>query len=114
MDFVTEIYTATRNSPREETYCLTSQLRRASISIPSNIAEGQARHSPREFKHFLDHARGSLVEAETQLLIAGNLGYLQKQHTEQLLRRSAELGRILNGLIRSLKPDQQPGPETEN
>ena len=78
-------------------------MRRAAISIPSNIAEGQARHSQREFKHFLTQAKGSLAELETQVLIAQNLGYLQVAEAEVLLEQAAELGRILNGLIRAIK-----------
>jgi four helix bundle protein len=76
MTFVTASYQATQSFPRDELYGLTNQLRRAAVSIPSNIAEGQARFSPKEFRHFLSHGRGSLVEIETQLMIAQNLGYL--------------------------------------
>ena len=100
---VTEIYQATRQFPRDELYGLTSQLRRAAVSVPSNIAEGQARFSRKEFHHFLSQARGSLVEIETQLIIAQNLGYLPTQQSEPLLAQTAELGRILNGLIASIK-----------
>jgi four helix bundle protein len=100
---VTEIYRATRQFPRDELYGLTSQLRRAAVSVPSNIAEGQARFSRKEFHHFLSQARGSLVEIETQLIIAQNLAYLPTQHSEPLLAQTAELGRILNGLIASIK-----------
>jgi four helix bundle protein len=103
MDLVTEIYRVTRSFPREELYGLTNQLRRAAVSVPSNIAEGQARFSQKEFHHFLGHARGSLVEIETQLVIAQNLGYLSPQQTRPLLDKAAELGRILNGLIASIK-----------
>jgi four helix bundle protein len=74
MDLVTAIYRVTGSFPREELYGLTSQLRRAAVSVPSNIAEGQARFSRKEFHHFLSQARGSLVEIETQLMIAENLG----------------------------------------
>jgi four helix bundle protein len=100
---VTEIYQATRQFPRDELYGLTSQLRRAAVSVPSNIAEGQARFSRKEFHHFLSQARGSLVEIETQLIIAQNLGYLSTQQREPMLAQTAELGRILNGLIASIK-----------
>jgi four helix bundle protein len=100
---VTEIYRATRQFPRDELYGLTSQLRRAAVSVPSNIAEGQARFSRKEFHHFLSQAQGSLVEIETQLIIAQNLGYLPTQQSEPLLAKTAELGRILNGLIASIK-----------
>jgi four helix bundle protein len=70
MDLVTDIYRATQAFPRDELYGLTNQLRRAAVSVPSNIAEGQARFSRKEFHHFLSHARGSLVEIETQVTIA--------------------------------------------
>ena len=76
MDLVTDVYRATKGFPRDELYGLTNQLRRAAVSVPSNIAEGQARFFKKEFHHFLSHARGSLVEIETQLVIAQNLEYL--------------------------------------
>jgi four helix bundle protein len=82
---------------------LTSQLRRAAVSVPSNIAEGQARFSSKEFAHFLSQARGSLVEIETQILIAQDLGYLSATKTRLLLQQAAELGRVLNGLIASIR-----------
>src|ERR1700737_1881162 len=103
MKFVTAIYEVTQRFPSEERYGLTNQLRRASVSVPSNIAEGQARFSQKEFHHFLSMARGSLVEIETQLLIARNLKYLQPAKAEDLLATADELGRILNGLISSIK-----------
>jgi four helix bundle protein len=103
MKFVTAIYEVTQRFPSEERYGLTNQLRRASVSVPSNIAEGQARFSQKEFHHFLSMARGSLVEIETQLLIARNLKYIQPEKAEILLAAADELGRILNGLIASIK-----------
>jgi len=75
--FVTQIYVSTQSFPQHERFELTAQLRRAAVSIPSNIAEGQARSSPREFHHYLSNARGSLAKIETQLQIAWNLGYLE-------------------------------------
>jgi four helix bundle protein len=103
MKFVTDIYEATQRFPREECYGLTNQLRRAAVSVPSNIAEGQARFSQKEFHHFLSQARGSLVEIETKLLIAKELKYLQPTKAETLLASADELGRVLNGLIASIK-----------
>jgi four helix bundle protein len=103
MDLVTDVYRVTRSFPRDELYGLTSQLRRAAVSVPSNIAEGQARFSRKEFHHFLSQARGSLVEIETQLTIAENLGYLTSNHTRPLFEKASELGRVLNGLIASIK-----------
>jgi four helix bundle protein len=77
-------------------------LRRAAVSIPSNIAEGQARLTTAEFKQSLGHARGSLMEVETYVLLAQELGYLQTDESEGLLARTAEVGKILNGLLNSL------------
>jgi four helix bundle protein len=103
MKFVSAIYEGTRQFPVEERYGLTNQLRRAAVSVPSNIAEGQARFSQKEFHHFLSHARGSLVEIETQLLIARDLDYISAAKAGTLLVTAEELGRILNGLIASIK-----------
>jgi four helix bundle protein len=103
MEFVTEIYGATQRFPGEERYGLTNQLRRAAVSVPSNIAEGQARFSQKEFHHFLSQARGSLAEIETQLLIARHLRYIQPIKADELMAAAEELGRILNGLIASIK-----------
>jgi four helix bundle protein len=102
MDLVTATYRAPAGFPKDELFGLTSQLRRAAVSIPSNIAEGQGRLSEKEFRYFLGQARGSLMEVETQLQIAENLGYLQKEQTRSLLQSCAEVGRILNGLLASV------------
>ena len=101
--FVTDLYRVTRDFPKDELYGLTSQLRRAAVSIPSNIAEGQARLSKLEFKNFLSHARGSLVEVETQLEIAKNLEYLKEDVSKNLAIKLTELARILNGLLESIR-----------
>ncbi len=102
MELVTEVYRTTERFPKEEIYGLTSQLRRAAVSIPCNIAEGQGRLTKGEFQQFLGYARGSLLEMETQLVIASNLGYLQDNQASKLLNLSAEVGRILNGLLASI------------
>lgn len=104
MEFVMEVYAATKLFPRDEMYGLASQLRRAAVLIPTNIAEGQARYSPSEFHFFLSRARGSLVEVETQLMIAQNLLYTTPEHGRSLLDKAGELGRVLNGLIGSIRP----------
>jgi four helix bundle protein len=104
IELVTEIYRVTQQFPREELYGLSNQLRRAAVSVPSNIAEGQARFSPKEFHHFLATARGSLVDIETQIIIAEKLNYLEPKSCQSMLERTAELGRILNGLLASIKP----------
>ena len=102
MAFVLDVYRCTQAFPKIETYGLTSQLRRAAVSVPSNIAEGQARRSTGEFKQFLGNARGSLTEVETQILIARDLGYLESQISEKLLDAAGEIGRMLNGLLAAL------------
>ena len=102
MTLVTNTYHATAKFPRDEQFGLTSQVRRCSVSIPSNIAEGQGRLSEKEFRYFLGQARGSLMELETQFQIAQNLGYLEQSEATLLLQSCAEVGRILNGLIGSI------------
>ena len=102
MAFVLDVYRCTQAFPKIETYGLTSQLRRAAVSVPSNIAEGQARRSTGEFKQFLGNARGSLTEVETQILIARDLDYLEQNQSETLLGATAEIGRMLNGLLGAL------------
>ena len=102
MDLVTAVYRATATFPKDEMFGITSQLRRAAVSIPSNIAEGQGRLSQKEFRYFLGQSRGSLMEVETQLQIAENLGYVHKDQTIVLLESCAEVGRILNGLLAAI------------
>lgn len=102
MDLVTEVYDCTQAFPRTEGFGLISQMRRAAVSIPSNIAEGHARQSTGEFRQFLGHALGSLVEVETQILIGQRLGYVDSQWSNELLVRTTEIGKIVNGLLRSL------------
>jgi four helix bundle protein len=105
MDLVVAIYDATKVFPREEIYTLTSQVRRAAISIRSNIAEGQGRQTTNDFRHFLSISRGSLAEVETQILLAERLGYLAAEPRQSLCDTIAEVGRLLNGLINSLNRD---------
>jgi len=100
IELVTAVYETTRSFPKEEIYGLTSQIRRAAVSIPSNIAEGQARLTRGEFRQSLGHAKGSLAELETQLIIAQNLGFLVSP--DGLFQATAEVGRMLNGLLNSL------------
>jgi four helix bundle protein len=102
MDLVLAVYRSTETFPKTETYGLTSQLRRGAVSVPSNIAEGQARLSTGEFRQFLGNARGSLMELQTQILIACNLGYMKENESDKLLDDAAEVGRLLNGLLNSL------------
>jgi four helix bundle protein len=98
-----EIYKTTASFPRHEMYGLAQQMRRAAVSIPSNIAEGKGHRTDREFLAFLFHARGSLLELQTQLMIAQELQYLSKEQALRLLDSAASVGRGLNGLINSLR-----------
>jgi four helix bundle protein len=102
MDLVEEVYRVTTEFPREEVYALSGQLRRAAVSIPSNVAEGQGRMSTKEFLHHLSISYGSLREVETQVLIADRLRYMSEAKTEQLMGIAGEVGRLLNGLMASL------------
>ena len=103
MDLVTAVYRASQGFPKEEIFGLVSQIRRSAVSVPSNIAEGHARTSKKEFQYFLSNARGSLAELETQLTIAHQLAYIDETGINQMLDRLGEVGRILNGLLASLK-----------
>ena len=103
MDLVEQVYRITAHFPREETYGLTGQLRRAAVSVPSNIAEGHGRRSPRELMKFLAIANGSLKEAETQLLIAQRLGYIDEPTRIAVFRIAAEIGRMVYGLTNSIR-----------
>jgi four helix bundle protein len=98
-----EIYRSTDLFPKTEVYGLTSQLRRAAVSIASNIAEGQGRLTKGEFCHFLGQARGSLLELETQLSIAVDLGFLGAEQFKKLEQQTSEVRRLLNGLIESMR-----------
>jgi four helix bundle protein len=99
MDLVLEVYRSTSSFPRQEIYGLTSQMRRSAVSVPSNIAEGKGRFSRKELLQFLFHARGSLLELQTQITIARELGFLPAHQGEKLTKVAAEVGRLLNGLI---------------
>ncbi len=98
-----DVYQLTVDFPDHERYGLTAQMRRASVSVPSNIAEGYGRESLADYVRFLKVARGSLFEVETQLLFTAELGYVSEEDLHKILDRIHECGRILNGLIHSLK-----------
>jgi len=102
MKFSVDVYRATNSFPKHELYGLSQQLRRAAVSIPSNIVEGKGHRSDREFRNFLLHARGSLLEAQTQLMIAQELQYLSPDEGKRLLASSDAIGRSLNSLINSI------------
>lgn len=97
------IYEVTKTFPESERFGLVSQLRRASVSVASNIAEGYGRQSTTDYIRFLRIARGGLYEIETQLLFAAEFAWITKDDSDQLIERLAECGRVLAGLIRSLE-----------
>lgn len=102
MILVSAVYKLTRTFPDTERFGLTSQIQRAAVSIPSNIAEGQGRLATKEFRQFLGVARGSLKELETQLLISIDLGYTSEDQTSACLDLADQVGRMLNALIKAL------------
>jgi four helix bundle protein len=103
MTLVVATYRATAEFPKHELYGISQQMRRAAVSVPSNIAEGKGHHTDGQFCNFLFHSRGSLLELQTQILVAQELQYLSQQQTESLLDQAAAVGRGLNGLINSLR-----------
>jgi four helix bundle protein len=103
IDLCELIYRASADFPRHELYGLTSQIRRAAVSVPSNIAEGAGRITKGEFIQSIGHARGSLLELETQLIVAQRLGYRDSNRSEDLLETANEVGKLANGQIRSLR-----------
>jgi four helix bundle protein len=104
MDLVEAVYRSTDRFPSIERFGLTNQLRRAAVSIPSNIAEGQGRSSTKDFLHFLSISRGSLQEVQTQIEIARRLEYIDDPTSQKILDSSEEVARLINGLCRSLLP----------
>ena len=102
MDLVVECYRITKQFPKSETFGLASQLQRAGVSIPANIAEGRARKYTKEFLRHLSIAYGSLAELETHILIAERLNYLDSDHSKELMNRMSIVGRMINGLRKSL------------
>lgn len=103
MSFVTEVYRHLESFPKQEQYGLVSQIKRSSLSIPSNIAEGSSRRSTKEFLHYINIATGSLAEVETQLQIANNLNYLDADTLKNMLGHTDEISRMLQGLYHSLE-----------
>jgi four helix bundle protein len=103
MDLVADIYRVTQKFPREEQYGLTNQLRRAAVSIPSNIAEGQGRGTPGDLLRGLAISNGSRQEAETQILIADRLGFIDTSDRDAVIANIDELGRIMTGLTKSIR-----------
>lgn len=108
-----EVYKATENFPKHELYGMAAQIRRASVSIACNIAEGQGRNSPGEFHHFLGMAKGSLLEVETQLIISRHLEYVSTVTARDLENDCEEVSRLLNGLMKAIRP-RAKGPRSSN
>ena len=111
MTLVTAIYRVTGDWPREELYGLTSQVRRAAVSIPSNLAEGHGRTGSHEFAHHVSIAYGSLCELETHVLIAEQLGYATKDTSDKLTTQMMEVRRLIRGLLRSLRGSTETGAD---
>ena len=107
MTLVEDVYKITSKFPSDERFGLTAQLRRATVSIPSNIAEGKRRKRQRAYLNHLDIALGSQGEVETQIEIACRLGFVKKDEVRRVEARVAEVGRMLNGLIESLQPQDR-------
>jgi len=103
MELVREIYQITSAFPKNEEYGLSSQMRRAAVSVPSNLAEGAARKGNKEFKHFLSIAQGSLSELDTQIELAHMLGYVASQRHRELMSKMTEISKMLYGLAKTLK-----------
>jgi len=95
-------YALTQGLPKSEAYGPLSQIRRAAVSVPSNIAEGHGRFTDAQFRYFLGNARGSLSELQTQLELAGDLGYLDKRLVHEAMEQGVEVARLINGLVASM------------
>jgi four helix bundle protein len=102
IEFVTDVYKHTEGFPKEERDGLTSQVRRAAVSIPANLAEGAGRHSKKEFAHFLSNSQSSASELETELIIAHRLGYLDERTFARLISQLERIGRLITGLRRQV------------
>jgi four helix bundle protein len=100
MSLARQAYTLTRGLPKSEAYGLLTQVRRAAVSVPSNIAEGHGRLTDSQFRHFLGNARGSLYEMQTQVELAGGLGYIEEKLVEELMVQGGEVARLINGLAK--------------
>jgi four helix bundle protein len=114
MELVDAVYQATSRWPSDERFGLTSQIRRAVVSIAANIAEGQGRNGRREFSHHLGIANGSVCEVETMIRIATRQGYQSPDVETAMLATAREVSRLVNGLIRALQQSDQSRLETRN
>jgi four helix bundle protein len=107
MELARAIYAVTRVFPKDEMFGLTSQMRRAAVSVPTNVAEGHGRGSDKAFRIFLAQARGSLFELETQIELASNFGYIQPSRATELAGECVEIARMVNGLLTTLNDNIQ-------
>jgi four helix bundle protein len=109
IDLAKSVYLCTQNFPKEEKFTLVSQMRRAAVSIPSNIAEGSSRHTDKDFANFLVIARGSLAELHTQIIISHEMRLIDDITNKKLTERIADIGKMLNGLRNNLTSDKRQG-----
>jgi four helix bundle protein len=114
MQLARDVYSATGDFPKHEIFGLTSQMRRAAVSVPSNIAEGHGRVSDRSFRIFLTQARGSLFELETQLQLAADIGYSDPSNVAKLMQECQEIARMLNALLKTLKEQEKSASGTKS
>lgn len=114
MDLTTMVYDALKTFPPKEEYGLSSQMRRSSVSIPSNIAEGYGRNSTLDYCRFLQIALGSAYELETQVELAHRLNYIDNETTQKLAGQLSEVGRMLNSMINKIKPDKDKTQNANN
>lgn len=110
VQLVVVLYDLTKGFPREEIYGLVSQIRRAATSIPANIAEGQGRRLKGEYQHFLGNARGSLWELDTHIEVSFQLSFISATQYQDIRTKMDEVGRLLNGLMRSISDSSPPSP----
>jgi four helix bundle protein len=109
MALARDIYQVSQRFPSAEKFGMTSQIRRAAVSVPSNIAEGQGQLSDKAFILFLGHARGSLYELETQAELAESLAFMTRSDLDRILSQCGEVGRMLHGLINSIREGEKKG-----
>jgi four helix bundle protein len=102
MALARQAYALSRGLPKSEAYGLLAQIRRAAVSVPSNIAEGHGRLTDSQFRHFLGNARGSLYEMQTQVELAGDIGYIDQRLVRELMDQGWEVARLINGLVAAL------------
>jgi four helix bundle protein len=111
MDTAVIVYDVTKSCPKEELYGIVSQMRRSAVSVPSNIAEGHGRRSDGDLLRHLAIANGSRCELETQVILAGRLGFVDQPQVDRALEATAEVGRLVNGLISSISGSSHPESE---